>query len=184
VRLWQQSGGRLIRVIAGAGSGGAELVVRKDITRAAQLAGRPLAAPAGGAQDAALGFWLRGQGVSPQVTGSDSEFQESRPAQAADLLKGQVQASQLITAERPAGQAAAGEELQSLLGSRVPAALLTQSFAQVTATNNPLVTSVLAEARHAAAAGALKPVTSLAGFFDLRPLNQLLRSAGQPAIGS
>jgi hypothetical protein len=41
---------------------------------------------------------------------------------------------------------------------------------------------VLARARHAAAAGLLKPFPSLTALFDLGPLNQLLRTSGQAQI--
>jgi hypothetical protein len=41
---------------------------------------------------------------------------------------------------------------------------------------------MLAEARHAAAAGQLKSVGSLAGLFDLDPLNKLLHAVGQLAV--
>lgn len=67
VAAWQSAPGQ-IKIIAGAASGGAELVVRTGITSARQLAGAPLAAPAGGAQQAALDSWLRQQGAySPGI---------------------------------------------------------------------------------------------------------------------
>jgi NitT/TauT family transport system substrate-binding protein len=67
VAAWQSAPGQL-KIIAGAASGGAELVVRTGITSARQLAGAPLAAPAGGAQQAALDSWLRQQGAySPGI---------------------------------------------------------------------------------------------------------------------
>jgi NitT/TauT family transport system substrate-binding protein len=62
VAAWQSAPGQ-IKIIAGAASGGAELVVRTGITSARQLVGAPLAAPAGGAQQAALDTWLRQQGA-------------------------------------------------------------------------------------------------------------------------
>ena len=52
IKAWQTSGGRLIRVISGAASGGAELVVKKGITKASQLKGQKLASPSlGNTQD-------------------------------------------------------------------------------------------------------------------------------------
>ena len=69
VSAWQSSPGGLIKVIAGAASGGAELVVRSGITSARQLAHAPVAAPAGGAQQAALDAWLRQQGQSSPGAG-------------------------------------------------------------------------------------------------------------------
>ena len=60
IKAWQTSHGSLIRVISGAASGGAALIVRNGIERPAQLKGQKLATPAlGGTQDVALRYWLR-----------------------------------------------------------------------------------------------------------------------------
>lgn len=60
IKAWQTTHGSLIRVISGAASGGASLVVKKGVTSAAQLKGQKLATPAlGGTQDVALRYWLR-----------------------------------------------------------------------------------------------------------------------------
>jgi NitT/TauT family transport system substrate-binding protein len=70
IKAWQTSGGKLIRVISGAASGGAELVVKKGITAAAQLKGQKLATPSlGNTQDVALRYWLKQQGLTTSPTG-------------------------------------------------------------------------------------------------------------------
>jgi NitT/TauT family transport system substrate-binding protein len=70
IKAWQTSGGRLIKVISGAASGGAELVVKKGITSAAQLKGQSLATPSlGNTQDVALRYWLKQHGMSATATG-------------------------------------------------------------------------------------------------------------------
>lgn len=58
-----------IRIISGAASGGAELVVRADITSAAGLRNARLAVPAAAsAQDVALRYWLRRHHMTATVT--------------------------------------------------------------------------------------------------------------------
>jgi len=70
VTAYGQSNGDAIRVIAGAASGGAELVVRDGITSAADLKGKTLASPQlGNTQDVALRTWLTGQGLKNSVGG-------------------------------------------------------------------------------------------------------------------
>jgi NitT/TauT family transport system substrate-binding protein len=65
-----QSGGKSLRVVAGATSGGAALVVRKDITSAKELKGTTLATPQlGNTQDVALRTWLAGKGLHTSITG-------------------------------------------------------------------------------------------------------------------
>jgi NitT/TauT family transport system substrate-binding protein len=70
IKAWQTSGGKLIRVISGAASGGAELVVKKGITKASQLKGQKLASPSlGNTQDVSMRYWLKGQGLTTTSTG-------------------------------------------------------------------------------------------------------------------
>jgi NitT/TauT family transport system substrate-binding protein len=241
VTAWQSSPGGLIKIIAGAASGGAELVVRSGITSARQLAHAPLAAPAGGAQQAALNAWLRQQGQSSPGAGhitmtssylvralksghiagawepapQDAQmvaagghvlvneaslwpggrfatavlvvtqrYLSAHPGAVTGLLKGQVQAENLIVTAPASAAQAVNQELATRQGSRLPASVLTQSFAQIAFTNDPLASSILAEAQHAAAAGLLKPVRTLSGIYDLGMLNKLLRSAGQRPVSS
>jgi NitT/TauT family transport system substrate-binding protein len=70
IKAWSESSGSLIKVISGAASGGAELVVKKDITSAAQLKGQKLATPSlGNTQDVALRYWLKNHGLTTTPTG-------------------------------------------------------------------------------------------------------------------
>jgi NitT/TauT family transport system substrate-binding protein len=70
IKAWQASGGKLIKVISGAASGGAELVVKKSITRPSQLRGQKLASPSlGNTQDVSMRYWLKTQGLTTTPTG-------------------------------------------------------------------------------------------------------------------
>ncbi len=70
IKAWQTSGGSLIKVISGAASGGAELVVKKGITSPSQLKGQKLATPSlGNTQDVALRYWLKSHGLTTTSTG-------------------------------------------------------------------------------------------------------------------
>jgi NitT/TauT family transport system substrate-binding protein len=70
ISTWQKSSGKLIRVISGAASGGAELVVKKSITSASQLKGQKLSSPSvGNTQDVSLRYWLKRQGLTTSPTG-------------------------------------------------------------------------------------------------------------------
>lgn len=92
-----QSGGKDIRVVAGATSGGALLVVRDDsgITKPADLARKRLATPQlGNTQDVAARTWLRENGLKDRDHGGDVDV---RPVANADALalfiKGELQAA-------------------------------------------------------------------------------------------
>jgi NitT/TauT family transport system substrate-binding protein len=66
-----QSHGEALKIVAGATTGGAELVVKPDITSAAQLKGKTLATPQkGNTQDVALRYWLKQQGLTANPDGT------------------------------------------------------------------------------------------------------------------
>jgi NitT/TauT family transport system substrate-binding protein len=70
INAYGQSSGDAIRIISGAASGGAELVVRDGINSAGDLKGRTLASPQlGNTQDVALRTWLTKQGLKNSVDG-------------------------------------------------------------------------------------------------------------------
>ena len=70
INTWQKSNGKLIKVISGVASGGAELVVNKSITSPSQLKGQKLATPSlGNTQDVSLRYWLKTKGLTTTPTG-------------------------------------------------------------------------------------------------------------------
>src|ERR1022692_114738 len=87
IKAWQTSDGKLIKVISGAASGGAALVVKKGITSPAQLKGQKLATPSlGNTQDVALRFWLKQHHLtSTQTGGGDVPITPITPNSAAVL---------------------------------------------------------------------------------------------------
>jgi NitT/TauT family transport system substrate-binding protein len=85
-----QSEGKAVRVIAGATSGGAALVVRPaaNIKSAADLAGKKLATPQlGNTQDVALRGYLAENGLKTKEQGGDVEIIPTDNAQILDLFR-------------------------------------------------------------------------------------------------
>lgn len=71
INSFVQSGGESVRIVAGAASGGAQLVVREGIDTPEELRGRTLTTPQlGGTQDVALRVWLQEQGLRTSTAGS------------------------------------------------------------------------------------------------------------------
>jgi NitT/TauT family transport system substrate-binding protein len=87
INAWQKSNGTAIKIISGAASGGASLVVKKGITSAAQLKGKSLATPAlGNTQDVAVRYWLKQHGLTTTPTGGgDVSIKPIKPNSAAVL---------------------------------------------------------------------------------------------------
>ena len=101
IKAWQTSDGKLIKIISGAASGGAALVVKQGITSAAQLKGQSLATPSlGNTQDVALRYWLKKQGLTTtQTGGGDVPIKPTTPNSAAVLA---FQSGQLAGGWEPA----------------------------------------------------------------------------------
>ena len=70
INAFVKSNGDAIRVISGATSGGAFLIVKPGITDAADLKGKKIASPQlGGTQDVALRYWLKDNGIDTNPEG-------------------------------------------------------------------------------------------------------------------
>src|SRR5262249_15771465 len=87
INAWQKSGGTAIKIVSGAASGGASLVVRGGIASAAQLKGKSLATPSlGNTQDVAARYWLKQHGLTTTPTGGgDVAIKPIKPNSAAVL---------------------------------------------------------------------------------------------------
>jgi len=94
---YARSQGQAVRVIAGAASGGASLVVRKDagIRGAADFHGKKVATPQlGNTQDVALRSWMRANGLKAREKGGDVQvIPIANPDQLTLFLKGQIDAA-------------------------------------------------------------------------------------------
>jgi NitT/TauT family transport system substrate-binding protein len=102
----------------------------------------------------------------------------------ANLVKGQIQADKQLAASPMPAQAAFQQKLAQAGTTALPPAELTASFAQVTFTDNPQEPQIRAQARQAATAGLIKPVTNWTAIFDLTQLNALLRTADHKPINT
>ena len=248
LNAWQKSNGTAIKIISGAASGGASLVVKKGITSAAQLKGKSLATPSlGNTQDVALRYWLKQHGQTTTPTGGgdvaikpikpnsaavlefasgqidggwepepyatemvldggtrlvneaslwpggnfvttnlvvSQSFLKAHPSTVNGLLKGQIQANSYINANGTAAASVANAELTKLLGKGLKPNVLAAALPYIHFTNDPIASSLTADAQHAVAVGLLTPVKNLPSIYDLGPLNALLKADGQPQVSS
>ncbi len=89
VNAYVQSDGDAVRIIAGATSGGAYLIVNPSITSSADLEGKSLATPQlGNTQDVALRSWLKEEGLSSDTSGGgDVSIVPQENSQTLDAFK-------------------------------------------------------------------------------------------------
>jgi NitT/TauT family transport system substrate-binding protein len=93
INAFAQSNGESIRIISGATSGGAFLVVKPSINSAKDLKGKKVASPQlGNTQDVALRTWLKKKGLKTDTAGGgDVSIVPQDNAQTLDLFKqGQI----------------------------------------------------------------------------------------------
>ncbi|NUR93981.1 MAG: ABC transporter substrate-binding protein [Kribbellaceae bacterium] len=92
INAYAKSNGEAVRLIAGATSGGAQLVVKPSITKAADLIGKTVVTPQlGNTQDVALKKWLAGQNLTGKVKVTNLENAQTLDA----FKKGDVDAAWL-----------------------------------------------------------------------------------------
>ena len=125
-------------------------------------------------------LWPGGKFVTTNLVVTQP-FLKAHPSAVNGLLKAQIQANSYINSSPAAAAQAANGELTELLGKGLPSDVLTQSLKYITFTNDPIASSLATDAQHAVAVGLLKPV-NLSGIYDLGPLNNLLKTDGQPQV--
>src|SRR6516165_141986 len=100
INAWQKSNGTAIKIVSGAATGGASIVVKPGVSGASQLKGQSLASPSlGNTQDVALRYWLKQQGLTTSATGGgDVSIKPTKPNSAAVL---EFKSGQIAGASEP-----------------------------------------------------------------------------------
>lgn len=241
-----QSDGEAVRVVSGAASGGAFLVVREGIDEPADLVGTTIATPQlGNTQDVALRSWLADQGLESDLAGGGDvliapqensqildafaagaidgawvpepnatrlieagatvlvderdlwpdgafvttnlivspAFLEEHPDVVRRLIEGQVAANEWLNAHPEDAQAVVEDAIATLSGKALPEGVVAKAWANITFTDDPVATSLITGAEHAAAVGTLEGgVPDLDGLYDLSILNEVLAARGLPEV--
>ncbi|WP_069169457.1 aliphatic sulfonate ABC transporter substrate-binding protein [Streptomyces griseus] len=125
-------------------------------------------------------LWPDGQFVITNIIVSQ-KFLSAHPDVVDAVLRGTVNTNKWINAHPDEAKASANTALEKLNGKALPAEVLDPAWKSLRVTDDPLAATLRAQADHAVEAGLLeKP--DLAGIYDLRPLNKILKAAGQPEV--
>jgi len=100
INAWQKSGGKAIKIVSGAATGGASIVAKPGVTSARQFKGKSIATPSlGNTQDVAARAWLKQGGLSTSaVGGGDVTVKPTTPNSAAVL---EYKSGQIAGASEP-----------------------------------------------------------------------------------
>lgn len=124
--------------------------------------------------------WPGGHFVTTHlVVGAD--LLEERPEAVEALLRGHIEAVDLLGADPGAARRAVSDHLEALTGSAVDPVLTGAALDNVTFTVDPAADSLRTGAERAAALGLLDPV-DLTGIYALDPLNSLLAEDGRERV--
>jgi NitT/TauT family transport system substrate-binding protein len=121
-------------------------------------------------------------GVTTNLVATQA-FIAAHPTVISGLLEGQIKADAYIAQNPTGAETAANAELTKLEGKGIKSSVLPAAFKEITFTDNPDAASLATDAKEAIAVGLLSPV-NLNGIYDLGPLNQLLKAAGEPQVSS
>ncbi|WP_282793053.1 aliphatic sulfonate ABC transporter substrate-binding protein [Streptomyces sp. CC224B] len=109
------------------------------------------------------------------------DFLEKHPKVVEAVLRGAVKTNQFIEDNPEKAKAAANAKLKQHSGKALPDGIIDPAWKSIQFTNDPLAATLGTEADHAVRAGLLeKP--DLKGIYDLKPLNKVLKAAGEPAV--
>ncbi|MGP3755820.1 aliphatic sulfonate ABC transporter substrate-binding protein [Streptomyces sp. IBSNAI001] len=107
------------------------------------------------------------------------KFLSEHPDVVDAVLRGTVNTNKWINANPDKAKASANSALEKLSGKALPAEVLDPAWESIQITDDPLAATLQAQADHAVKAGLLeKP--DLAGIYDLKPLNKILKAEGLP----
>jgi NitT/TauT family transport system substrate-binding protein len=125
-------------------------------------------------------LWPQGTFVTTTLAVSKT-FLDDHPDTVRALLRGQVATNAWIAAHPAEAKAAVNAQLAKLAGKPLPANVLDRAWGEIQVTNDPLAGSLKTGTDHAVQVGLLKQ-PNLKGIYDLRPLNDVLRSQNQPQV--
>ncbi|MFE9249714.1 aliphatic sulfonate ABC transporter substrate-binding protein [Streptomyces sp. NPDC007088] len=109
------------------------------------------------------------------------KFLKAHPDVVEAVLRGSVKTNAWINANSDEAKEAANQALEKLSGKPLPAEQLDPAWKSIEILDDPLAATLESEADHAVKAGLLKK-PDLAGIYDLRPLNKVLKAEGEPAV--
>jgi NitT/TauT family transport system substrate-binding protein len=125
-------------------------------------------------------LWDGGKFVVTNVIVSQ-KFLKAHPDVVEAVLRGSVKTNAWIEANPEDAKKSVNAALTKLSGAPLPGDVIDPAFKDMAVTNDPLASTLQEEAGHAVKAGLLdKP--DLKGIYDLRPLNKVLKSEGEPPV--
>ncbi|MFF5444077.1 aliphatic sulfonate ABC transporter substrate-binding protein [Streptomyces sp. NPDC012888] len=110
------------------------------------------------------------------------KFLEEHPDVVEAVLRGTVKTNEWINANPDEAKASANAALKAETGKGLSASVIDPAWPSIALTDDPLATTLKAQAEHAVAAELIEQ-PDLTGIYDLTLLNKVLKAAGKPEVG-
>jgi NitT/TauT family transport system substrate-binding protein len=127
-------------------------------------------------------LWPQGKYVTTDLIVS-TKFLDAHPDVVRQLIEGELAAIDLINSKPAEAQKLTADAIDAATGKPIKADLVAASFKSLTFTVDPIASSLLKDAKDAKALGFLSS-SDVKGIYDLKILNEVLKSKGQPAVSS
>ncbi|MBT2444279.1 aliphatic sulfonate ABC transporter substrate-binding protein [Streptomyces sp. ISL-36] len=109
------------------------------------------------------------------------KFLREHPDVVEAVLRGSVKTNEWINANPDKAKESANSKLKDLTGKPLGAKVIDAAWPSIQFIDDPLAATLQAQAGHAVKAGLLEQ-PDLAGIYDLKPLNKVLKAAGKPEV--
>ena len=126
-------------------------------------------------------LWPGGKFVTTHLV-VRQDYLEKNPAVVEALLKGLIESTEAVAEKSPEVLGAINAQIEKDTGKALPEPVLEASFEHLTPSLDPIATSLVKSAEDATAVGISKTAPDLKGIYDLRPLNALLKAAGEAEV--
>ena len=125
-------------------------------------------------------LWPNGQFVTTHLI-VRTKFLKEHPATVRRLLEAQVAANDFVNRNPAEAQQLANQGIERITGKKLADKVITSAWQNLTFTNDPVASSLRKSAEDAEKAGLLKKV-DLEGIYELAPLDEVLKAAGQAPV--
>lgn len=125
-------------------------------------------------------LWPDGQFVTTHLV-VRTKFLKEHPATVKRLLEAQVAANDFVNGSKEEAQRLTNQGIEKITGKKLSQSVITSSWENLKFTNDPVASSLTKSAQDAERVGLLKKV-DLKGIYDLAPLDEVLRAAGQQPV--
>ena len=125
-------------------------------------------------------LWPDGRFVTTHLV-VRTKFLKDHPDAVRRLVEGQVQANERVNADPAEARRLVNQGITTITGRGVAPAVLAEAWRNLEFTNDPIASSLTVSAEHAQEVGLLGRV-NLKGIYDLRLLNEVLKTANQPEV--